>query len=134
MNSVPQAGLTFAHVREVVAAHVAAADKAPNGSQYLLGGENRSMLELIQLIEKTLGKPAKAKTVPTPLLKVVAAVSDLISNFTNKEPALTPEMVKCFGSLTITAEKAQRELGFKVVSLEEMVKDCYDWMRAEGRI
>lgn len=135
MNTVPKAGLTFAHVHEVVAAHVAAADKAANGSQYLLGGENRSMLELVQLIEKCLGKPAKAKTVPGPLITVVAAVSDFISNFTNKEPALTPEMAKGFsGGVTISADKAQRELGFKIVSLEQMVKDCYDWMRAEGRI
>lgn len=135
MNTVPKAGLTFAHVREVVAAHVAAADKAANGSQYLLGGENRSMLELVQLIEQLLGKPAKAKTVPTPVITLVAAVSDFISNFTNKEPALTPEMAKGFsGGVTVTAAKAQRELGFKIVSLEQMVKDCYDWMRAEGRI
>jgi len=135
MNTVPQAGLTFAHVREVVAAHVAAADKAENGSQYLLGGENRSMLDLVQLIEKLLGKPAKAKTVPTPVIKVVAAVGDFISKFTNKEPALTSEMAKGFGGgVTITAAKAQHDLGFRIVTLEEMVKDCYDWMVAEGRI
>ena len=135
MNTVPEAGLTFTHVREVVAAHVAAADKAENGAQYLLGGENRTMLDLVRLIEQLLGKPAKAKTVPTPVIKVVAAVGDFISNFTNKEPALTPEMAKGFGgSVTVTAAKAQRELGFKIVSLEEMVKDCFDWMRAEGRI
>jgi len=135
MNTVPQAGLTFAHVREVVAAHVAAADKAANGSQYLLGGENRSMLELVQLIEKLLGKPAKARTVPTPLIKVVATVSDVISRFTNQEPALTPEMAKGFGGgVTVTAEKARRELGFKIVTLEEMVKDCFDWMVAERRL
>ena len=108
MNTVPKAGLTFAHVHEVVAAHVAAADKAANGSQYLLGGENRSMLELVQLIEKCLGKPAKAKTVPGPLITVVAAVSDFISNFTNKEPALTPEMAKGLsGGVTISADNSR---------------------------
>ena len=135
MNNVPHAGLTFAHVREVVGAHVAAADKAENGAQYLLGGENRTMLELVRLIEQLLGKPAKAKAVPAPVIKVVAAIQDFISNFTGKEPDLTPEMAKGFsGNVTITAAKAQRELGFKIVPLEEMVKDCYDWMVAEGRI
>jgi len=28
----------------------------------------------------------------------------------------------------------QRELGYRVVPLKDMVKDCYDWMVAEGRI
>ena len=30
--------------------------------------------------------------------------------------------------------KAQRELGYRVLPLKQMVKDCYDWMAAEGRI
>ncbi len=135
LDAVPDAGLTFAHVREVVAAHIAAADKGENGGSYLLGGENRSMLDLIQIIERLLGKPAKTKVVPTTVLKVVAAVGDFASNFTGKQPALTPEMAKMFGSRgTISVAKAQRELGFKVVPLEAMAKDCYDWMVAEGRI
>lgn len=135
LNQVPDAGLTFAHVHQVVGAHVAAADKAENGAQYLLGGENRTMLDLVRCIEQLLGKPAKAKAVPTPVIKVVAAVSDFISNFTHKEPALTPEMAKGFaGSCTVTAAKAKRDLGFQIIPLEVMVKDCFDWMVAEGRI
>ncbi|MBK7687230.1 MAG: NAD-dependent epimerase/dehydratase family protein [Rhodocyclaceae bacterium] len=135
MNAVPDAGLTFAHVREVVAAHIAAADKGENGGQYLLGGENRSMLDLVQIIERLMGKPAKAKAVPKAVLTVVAAIGDFVSNFTGKQPTITPEMAKAFGGRSkINTSKAQRELGFKVVSLEQMAKDCYDWMVAEGRI
>lgn len=135
LDAAPDAGLTFAHVREVAAAHIAAADTGENGGQYLLGGENRSMLDLIQIIERLLGKPAKAKVVPAIVLKVVAAVGDFASNFTGEQPALTPEMTKMFGSRgTISVTKAQRDLGFKIVPLEAMVKDCYDWMVTEGRI
>lgn len=135
MNAVPDAGLTFAHVREVVAAHIAAADKGENGGQYLLGGENRSMLDLVQIIERLMGKPAKAKAVPKAVLAVVATIGDFVSNFTGKQPTITPEMAKAFGGRSkINTAKAQRELGFKVVSLEQMAKDCYDWMVAEGRI
>ena len=38
------------------------------------------------------------------------------------------------GSITISSAKAQRDLGYSVVPLKTMVKDCYDWMVAEGRI
>jgi len=135
MNAVPPAGLTFAHVHQVVAAHIAAADKGENGGQYLLGGENRTMLELIQEIAKLLGKPAPKSTVPAGLVKIVAQVGDFVSNFTGKEPAVTPEMAKGLGgNASVTAAKAQRDLGFKIVPLEVMVRDCYDWMVAEGRI
>ena len=135
MNAVPPAGLTFAHVHEVVGAHIAAADKGENGGQYLLGGENRTMLDLVQAIAALLGAKAPSSTVPVALVKLVAQFGDFASNFTGKEPAFTPEMAEGLGgNSTITAAKAQRELGFKVVPLEVMVKDCYDWMRAEGRI
>jgi dihydroflavonol-4-reductase len=135
MNAVPDAGLTFSHVREVVAAHIAAADKAQSGSSYLLGGEDRSMLELVQVIERLLGKPAKAKAVPRALVQVIAAIGDFASNFTGKEPSITPEMAKSLGSRAkLDSSKAQRELNFKIVPMEVMAKDCFDWMRAVGRI
>jgi nucleoside-diphosphate-sugar epimerase len=43
-------------------------------------------------------------------------------------------MATALGGATINPAKAQRDLGFKVVPLEVMVRDCYDWMVAEGRI
>lgn len=135
LPGVPPAGLTFAHVREVVAAHVAAADKGENGGQYLLGGENRTMLELVQAIARLLGKPVPTREAPAGLIKLLAAVGDFASNFTGKEPAITPEIAADLGEqTTITAAKAQRDLGFRVTPLEAMVKDCHDWMLAEGRI
>ncbi len=135
LKAVPQAGLTFAHVHEVVAAHIAAADHGENGGQYLLGGENRSMLELVRAIEQVLGLQPRVRTVPTPVIRVVATLGDLVSRVTGREPQLTPEMAKGLGgAITVRAEKAQRELGFRILSLEEMVRDCHAWLVAEGRL
>lgn len=135
LPGVPPAHLTFAHVREVVGAHVAAADAGENGGQYILGGENRSMLDLVGEISRLVGKPAPTREMPAALLKLVAAVGDFVSGFTGQEPAITPEMAEGLGgSITVTSEKAQHDLGYKVVPLRAMVQDCYDWMVAEGRI
>lgn len=131
---VPPSGLTFAHVREVVGAHIAAADRGENGGQYLLGGENRRMLELVQEIGRLLGRKVPGKEAPVGMLRVFAGLGDVASRFTGKPPLITPEMVAAFGDTKITSAKAQRDLGYKVVPLETMVRDCYDWMVAEGRI
>ena len=56
---MPPSLLTFTHVREVVAAHIAAADKGQNGGSYLLGGENKSMLELVRLQAVLLHQPVQ---------------------------------------------------------------------------
>jgi nucleoside-diphosphate-sugar epimerase len=135
LPGVPASMLTFTHVREVVAAHIAAADKGQNGGSYLLGGENKSMLELVREIAVLVGKPAPTKVMPTGTLRIVAALGSLASRFTGKPPPITPEMVATISkSVSTSSAKAQRELGYRIVPLKDMVKDCYDWMAAEGRI
>lgn len=135
LPGVPPSSLTFAHVREVVAAHIAAADKGQNGGAYLLGGENKTMMALVKEISALVGKPAPEKETSISLLRVVAAVGDLASRFTGKQPPITPEIASMMSRRVSTSSaKAQRELGFRVVPLKEMVKDCYDWMVSEGRI
>ena len=135
LRAVPPAGLTFAHVREVVAAHIAAADRAENGGQYLLGGENKRLLDLVREIADLLGKAAPCRESPLGLLRVVAAVGDIVSRLTGAPPSITPEMVEAFSrSSFVSSAKARRDLGYQIVPLKTMVKDCYDWMLAEGRI
>lgn len=135
LAGVPPGALTFAHVREVVAAHIAAASRGKSGEHYILGGENARMLDLVQEIARLLGKPVPTSETPVFLIKAVAAIGEFVSNFTGNAPAITSEMAEGLGgSVTVTAAKAQRELGFQVVPLKTMVKDCFDWMQAEGRI
>jgi nucleoside-diphosphate-sugar epimerase len=135
LPGVPPSLLTFTHVREVVAAHIAAADKGGNGGSYLLGGENKTMLELVREVAALVGKPAPAKEASLSLLRVIAALGDAISRFTGKAPPITPEMTDLMSRKVSTASaKAQRELGYRVVGLKEMCKDCYDWMLGEKRI
>ena len=135
LRGVPQGARTFAHVREVVGAHIAAADRGENGGQYILGGENARMLDFVREIAQVVGRPAPSRETPAFVVKAVAAVGDLLGNVTGREPQVTREMAEAFGrSMTATADKARRELGFQVVPLRTMVKDCYDWMVAENRI
>jgi len=135
LRGVPPSGRTFAHVREVVAAHVAAADKGESGGQYILGGENATMLALVQEIARVLGKPAPASETPAFVVKAVATLGDVVGRITGHEPTVTREMAQAFGTtITATAAKAQRELGFQVVPLRTMVEDCHAWMVAERRL
>jgi dihydroflavonol-4-reductase len=68
-------------------------------------------------------------------LRMVAVMGDLAARFTGKAPPITPEMASLMRrKVSVTSAKAHRELGYRVVPLKDMVKDCYDWMVAEGRI
>jgi dihydroflavonol-4-reductase len=135
LPGVPASMLTFTHVREVVGAHIAAADKGQNRGSYLLGGENKSMLELVREIAPLVGKPPPTKVMATGTLRIVATLGDLASRFTGKQPPITSEMVQTISkSVSTSSAKAQGDLGYRILPLKEMVKDCYDWMVAEGRL
>jgi nucleoside-diphosphate-sugar epimerase len=135
LPGVPPSLLTFTHVREVVAAHITAADKGQNGGCYLLGGENKTMMELVREISALVGKAAPEKATSMVVLRTIAVFADLASRFSGKAPAITPEMAGLMSRKVSTSSlKAQRELGYRVLPLKLMVKDCYDWMAAEGRI
>ena len=86
-------------------------------------------------IARLLGKPVPTTAAPAFLVRAMASVGDFVSTFTGQQPSFTPEMAEGLGgSITVTSAKAQRDLGYSIVPLKTMVKDCYDWMVAEGRI
>src|SRR5277367_2081223 len=69
LPGVPPSLLTFTHVREVVAAHIAAADKGESGGSYLLGGANKTMMDLVSEISVLLEKPAPTKVMSAATLR-----------------------------------------------------------------
>jgi dihydroflavonol-4-reductase len=136
LPGVPPANLSFTHVRECVGAHIAAVDHGENGGSYLLAGTPGTMLDLVQQIAKLLHKSAPKSATPALLLKIVARLADAASIITRKPPIITPEMAAGLGGrdLVVDCTKAKTELGYKTVPLETMVRDCFDWLRAEHRI
>ena len=136
LPGVPPANLSFTHVRECVAAHIAAADHGENGGSYLLAGTPGTMLELVQQIARLLHKPEPKSASPAWLLKLVARIADAASLVTRKPPIITPEMAAGLGSRDVVVDctKAKTELGYKTLPLETMVQDCFAWLAAENRI
>lgn len=132
LPGVPPAQLSFGHVREITLAHITAADKGKSGEHYLLAGTDARMLDLIAEIARLLNKKVPTSETPKFLISIIAHLSDFMSRFTGKAPTLTPEMAAGLGgSISVPSTKAQHELDYKLVPLNVMVKDCYDWMRAE---
>jgi len=135
LPGVPPGALSFCHVREVARAHIAAVERGRKGERYLLGGADATLLGLVQIIGALAGKPVPARPTPAWLLKTVAAVGDWVSAITGKEPTLTSEAATMVTrSLHCDCSKAMRELGFQIVPLRTMVKDCYEWMKKEGQL
>jgi nucleoside-diphosphate-sugar epimerase len=133
LPGVPPGSLSFCHVREVAAAHVVAAARGRRGENYLLGGTDASLLELVREIGEATGKAVPARPMPAWLLKAIGALGGAAGRLTGRQPNVTPEAARmATREVSCDSTKAAQELGFRTVPLREMVRDCVAWMTAEG--
>ncbi|HEX7044061.1 MAG TPA: SDR family oxidoreductase [Burkholderiales bacterium] len=133
LPGVPPGRLSFCHSREVAKAHIAAAERGRTGENYLLGGTDATLLELVQTIGAVAGCPVPVRTTPRSVLIAASRIAEWISWITRRPPSITPEMVgQSTREMTCDSTKAQRELGLQPVSLRRMVEDSVEWLRREG--
>jgi len=129
---IPPGRACYAHVGAVVRAHVAAAEKGQTGHNYLLGGQDKSYAEIVRMVCEILGTPPNTMVGRAPVLRFAGRASEWISKITGKEPKISEESAMLVNaSIVVSSEKAIRELGYQVVPVETMLKDCIDWMIAE---
>ena len=133
MPGYPPGSGTFAHVRNIADAHIAAAEKGRTGENYLLGGIEAGFKDVIDEIGRVTGNTLSLKTISKNKLKTAMVLSSVKAVFTRKEPFLSyPKYMRLVGNLSCDNSKAVKELGFKTESISKMVADCYQWLTKEG--
>ncbi len=134
-GGAPQGKGSFVHAQAVAEAHIEAVDKGRNGARYILSTSDASFLDLFRHAETLLGRVPRLKPVPAFLLSTIGWVSQSISLFTQKAPDLTPDVAHILSSQCLYSGKlAQTELGLQTVTVEDMLVDCYTWLKSEGMI
>lgn len=127
--------VSAAHVREVVNAHIAAAENGRPGENYILAGTKTNFLDMCTIIAELTGRRAPSRVLPLPIVHVIARIQVIAAALTGKPPQITPETVAGLSrQCTFVSTKAERELGFKSLPIRDMLKDSYDWLVAEGRL
>jgi nucleoside-diphosphate-sugar epimerase len=130
---VPPGGVSFCHAREVAATTIAAVDHGRRGQNYLLGGVDDTFLELIQTIGRVIDKPVPRKVTAPWLFKTMGRAAGWASLLTGRQPPLTPEgAALTTRSMFADCSKARAELGFRTTDLETMIRDSYQWLKAEN--
>ena len=133
MPGYPPGTGTFAHVRDIADAHIAAAEKGRTGENYLLGGIEASFKDVINEIATVTGVSLSLKPLSKNKLQMAMILSSARAMFTRREPFLSyPKYMRLVGHLSCDHSKAVKELGFKTASISEMVADCFQWLKQEG--
>jgi len=134
LPGVPPGSGTWCRAGEVAKAHLAAVDRGRSGERYLLGGTWGSYLEAVRIIGKLTGKPVPGKVTPLWILAVLGRLSQWGSYVTRQAPTMTPETAIVLGRPPhhFKSDKAVRELGYRAVPLEDMLREAYDWLKSEN--
>jgi dihydroflavonol-4-reductase len=135
LPGIPPGAFSFCHVSEVARAHVAAAGRGRSGENYLLGGADATIAELVRTIGEVAGKRVPERATPAWVLRALGRANEWLALFTGREPSLTPEGARMASRrLFCDSTKAERELGYRPVPLRKMVEDSFRWLRAEGLV
>lgn len=135
LPGIPPGSMSFTHVGEVVKAHIAAVELGRTGENYLLGGTEASMREFVTTIGRHLGKTRLPPVVPLGALRIIARFYALRAAITGQEPSVTPEIAAMAAKVNpCPSRRAQDELGYRPLPLDQMVGDCADWLIAQGYI
>jgi len=128
-------GFDWVDVRDVVAGMLAAADQAPAGRRYLLGGQRATVAELARLVEQVTGRRAPWLVAPMWLARTVAPAAEWAARLSSRRPLFTPESLYALRNhLDIRYVRARQELGYAPRKLEATVRDTFEWFREAGML
>jgi NAD+-dependent farnesol dehydrogenase len=117
----------YAYVEDVVRGHLSALREGRSGERFILGGENRTLLELFSELERITGAPAPGRRIPYPLAKMAGRLQRWRAAWTGAPPEITDEVVEIYRhEWAYTSRRAEERLGYRITplrtGLEETVR------------
>jgi dihydroflavonol-4-reductase len=127
-------GLNLVDVEEVARIHAEALQRGTPGERYILGGENLSLKQILDKMSAITGLPSPTMRVPHAVAMAFAFFDQTITGrLRGKEPRATVEAVRMGKKkMFASSDKAERELGFRVLPVYGALRAAIDWFRAHG--
>jgi len=127
-------GLNLVDVKECARGHIAALEKGRSGERYILGGENLTLKQILDKLATITGLPSPAIRVPYIVALATGVVDEVVTGrILGREPRATIDAVRMGRKkMFVTSAKAERELGWKVVPVDDALRRATAWFRANG--
>lgn len=133
MPAYVNTGLNVAHSDDIARGHLLAYAHGKPGERYILGGENMTLLQILQAIDKISGKRKMRVSLPVKLILPAAWLMEKMAMVTNVEPRVTVDSVRMAKQkMFYSSDKAIRELGYQYRPATEALEDAMDWFLANG--
>jgi dihydroflavonol-4-reductase len=126
-------GLNIVHVEDVAMGHWQAAQKGRIGERYILGGENLTLKEVLDLLAEVSGLPGPKFKTPYAIAYAFGAVDTAIAVLRGTTPMAPLDAIKMAKHyMWFSSEKAKTELGFAPRAAKLALNDAVVWYLANG--
>jgi len=133
MPAYVETGLNLVHVDDVAEGHMLALSKGRMGENYILGGHNVMLKEMLAEIARLMTRKPPRLSLPRAPLYPLAYVTELIARLTRKEPMLTVDALKMSKhKMFFSSAKAKRELGYATRPWRLAIADAVNWFKVSG--
>ncbi len=125
----------FAFVDDVAAGIVQALERGKAGEGYILGGENRTGVELFDAFHAASGVAPPKRKIPFGVASMIGKVQRWRAELFGIEPELTDEVVGIYRhEWAYRSDKAVAELGYRITPFTEAIGRTVAWLRESGEL
>ncbi len=119
----------YVFINDVIDGHIKAMKHGVSGQRYILGGENASFIEFFDVLAKLTDNEIRMFKIPISVMNTAAKLMEIRANLTGIPPLITPPWVKKYlYNWDISSNKAEEELGYKPMKLQEGLGKTVDWI------
>ncbi|HEX3818897.1 MAG TPA: hopanoid-associated sugar epimerase [Candidatus Sulfotelmatobacter sp.] len=131
-----ETGLNLVDATVCARGHVTALEKGKSGERYILGGENLTLKQILDKLGKITGLPSPKIKLPYIFAFAAGVVDEVITGgLMRREPRATIETVRMGKKkMFASSDKAERELGWKIVPVDNALQRAVAWFRANGYV
>jgi dihydroflavonol-4-reductase len=133
MPAYVDTGLNIVHVDDVARGHLLAFELGKAGERYVLGGENMSLLQILEMIDEITGKKSKRIRLPHNLVLPATWLMEKAATLTKVEPRATTDSVRMAKKqIFFSGAKALREQNYRHRPARDAIKDAILWFCENG--
>ncbi|MGD9535910.1 MAG: hopanoid-associated sugar epimerase [Alphaproteobacteria bacterium] len=133
MHAYVETGINIVHVDDCAEGHLLAFEKGRIGERYILGGQNKTLLEVFETLSQLSGTRSPSLRLPHSLVMPIAYAAEWWARASGAEPRVTVDGVRMSRKLMyFSSAKAEGELGYRSRPANEALADALRWFTDQG--
>jgi dihydroflavonol-4-reductase len=131
-----ETGLNLVDATECARGHIQALEKGKTGERYILGGENLTLKQILDRLASITGLKSPTVKLPYVFAFATGVVDEMVTGrLLRREPRATVDAVRMGRKMMfVSSAKAERDLGWRMVSVDGALRRSVEWFRANGYV